>query len=134
MWLVCSVKAAFPKPKDVQKSPESVHACRDGREACRLNTKAGRDDYQQRLERMHERQKGICPLCRKRLNKQYMVFDHDPPRGMGGGSRDDRIEIPDFAIVDGVMTAVMKWQNQAVHPDCNIQKGSRRVACLIDVP
>jgi hypothetical protein len=115
-----SIQPAFPKPG--KKKPVAIKIYRDGRMVCNLNTKEGQDEYDRLRLVMYERQKGICPLCRKRLEKKWMQFDHTTPRGHGGGFRDDRIE------VNGV------WQNQAVHPLCNIYKGSRRNVEFLDVP
>lgn len=72
---------------------------------------------------MLQRQKGLCGLklgyyCNlfgHILTPEYATFDHERPRGMGAGFRDDRIE------VDG------KWQNCAACWECNCIKGSRRV-------
>jgi hypothetical protein len=89
-----------------------------GREVC-LKTAAGVREYRKRVELMHERQLGLCAICVRPLRLEQATFDHEVPRGLGGGFRDDRIE------VDGVP------QNAAVHGLCNANKGSRRVPYLI---
>ena len=68
---------------------------------------------------MAERQGWLCGLCRLTMSGFDVTFDHESGRGMGGGKRDDRID------VDG------KRQNAAVHFSCNAAKGSRRIAYLI---
>lgn len=95
----------------------------DGREVCDLKSKKGRDEYIRRIRSMLVRQKKICGLqisdqCKARhgrLSIDEAQFDHEVGRGLGGGHRDDRIEI------DG------KPQNAAVCAWCNILKGSRRI-------
>lgn len=112
---------AFPKPSQVRKPQEAVKVFRDGREVCRMMTKIGRDEYSNRVRRMWERQGRKCgliisPQCQAR-NGRLLIdeaqFDHETPRRMGSGSRDDRIEI------DGkpVSRAVCCW--------CNCLRGSR---------
>jgi hypothetical protein len=111
---------AFPKPSQVKKPPVVVRVFRDGREQVNLLCKAGRDEYESRKDKMHERQKGICCLyghvkgCPGRLRRSEAVFEHED--GRTGGHRDDRIE------VNG------KQVNGVSHPICNTQKGSRRIA------
>ena len=83
----------------------------DGREVC-LKTKAGREEYADRTFKMWVRQKLICYLCGKRLEWTDATFDHERSRGLGGGNREDRIEI-DSAPVNG-----------AAHYLCNSRKGS----------
>lgn len=106
---------AFPKPSQVRKKPEAVKVMRDGREVCNLNCTAGREEYFRRRRVAWETQGKICALCGLRLNWKDAVSDHKEPRGMGGGSRDDRQE-----------------NIQAVHGLCNTQKGSRRLNPLLD--
>jgi 5-methylcytosine-specific restriction endonuclease McrA len=80
-----------------------------------LLTKAGRDEYERRKRVAWEKQGKTCPLCRIKLAWKDSTVDHIEPRGMGGGSRDDR------------------QQNiQAVHAVCNSLKGSRRINTLLN--
>jgi hypothetical protein len=79
---------------------------------------------------MRDRQHCICclyghiPQCPGKLNRDDTTFDHETPRGYGGGERDDRIEI-EIKQPDG--TVKVKWQNGAAHSLCNFRKGSRRI-------
>ncbi len=90
----------------------------DGRMICNLETDEGRRIYSILLEQMWLRQNGICPLCGRPLARAEATFDHERPRGAGGGWRDDRIEV----VQDGKLVK----QNAAVHGICNSLKGSRR--------
>ena len=67
----------------------------------------------ERVLRMKIRdQKGLCAICREEMSDiRDVVPDHQEPKGMGGGQRDDRPE-----------------NIRAVHSRCNLEKGSRRVA------
>lgn len=94
--------------------PEGV----SGREVCRKNG-AGRREYRKRVELMHQRQLGLCAICGRPLRLDQATFDHERPRGLGGGFRDDRIEIDGEPI------------NAAVHGLCNVQRGSKRTPYLI---
>ena len=92
----------------------------DGREVC-LTNKRGLKLYRQRTLAMHERQKGICPMCKNPMSTEIgfensATFDHVDGRGMGGGHRDDR-------IVD----ENGKPMNQALCARDNYAKGSKRV-------
>ena len=117
---------AFPKPKDIKKKPDAVRIMKDGREICRLNIKAGMDEYVRRKRVMWERQdkrcclEGLVPCCPGRLNWGEATFEHSDGRGHGGGHRDDRIE------VDG------KPQNGVSHPQCNIAKSSVRLSKMLE--
>lgn len=104
---------AFPKPSQVRKKPEAVRVFRDGREVCNLLCKEGMDEYIRRKRVAWESQGKICPLCNQKLAWKDSTVDHKLPRGMGGGSRDDR-----------------QGNIQAVHGLCNSLKGSRRVDTL----
>jgi len=89
-----------------------------GREVCERNA-AGTREYRSRVQKMWERQGGICSLCAMPLRLDEATFDHEFGRGAGGAKRDDRIE------VDG------KPLNAAVHFWCNVEKGSKRTPYLI---
>ncbi len=129
----------FPKPGDIKREPVAVRVFADGKERCNLLTKEGRDTYRNRTRMMWERQSKICCLyghiktCPGKLFWQDATFDHETPRGHGGGSRDDRIEVPMIdgktgkIVVDATGQPKMKWQNGAAHNRCNIEKGSRRI-------
>jgi hypothetical protein len=91
---------------------------RDGRQVCH-NTVAGRMEYRRRVEMMWTRQGALCAICGRYLRLEQATFDHERPRGAGGGFREDRIEI------DGVPV------NAAVHGFCNAEKGSKRTPYLI---
>jgi hypothetical protein len=111
----------FPKPHQVKKPPVTVRVFKDGRENCNLLIKSGRHEYQQRKRTMWERQARVCcyygylECCPGKLNWSDTVFAHETPRGYGGSTRDDRIEI------DG------RRVNGAAHAQCNVAAGSRRI-------
>lgn len=117
----------FPKPSQIKKQPVAIRVLKDGKEQCNLLTTEGRHTYRDRTRQMWERQGHICCLsghiksCPGKLNWSDATFDHEIPRGHGGGSQDDRIEVPD------PKTGRMKWQNGAAHSWCNMMKGSRRI-------
>jgi hypothetical protein len=92
---------------------EAFFKHRDGREVCN-DTAAGKRDYTGRTVEMWERQDGKCAICGHWIELRYATFDHEEPRGMGGGSRDDR------TVVNG------EWHNAAAHGICNTRKGSKR--------
>ena len=116
---------AFPKPSQVKKKPEAVRIMKDGREICRLNIKAGMDEYVRRKRAMWERQnkrcclEGLIPDCPGKLRWEDATFEHSEGRGHGGGHRDDRI------LVDG------SPQNGVSHPHCNVAKASRRLSTML---
>ena len=118
----------FPKPG--KKPPVAIRTLRDGKEQCNLLTKQGRDEYMRRKRVMWERQGRMCCLyshiasCPGKLNWADSTFDHEIARGLGGGARDDRIEI-EVRQPDG--TIKIHWQNGAAHAYCNVAKGSRRI-------
>lgn len=105
----------FLHPKKKEPKP-AVKVMKDGREICNLLTKAGMDEYLRRKRVAWEEQKHICAICHLRLNWSDTTVDHKLPRGMGGGSRDDR-----------------QSNIAAVHGVCNCKKGSRRTG-FYDVP
>lgn len=106
---------ALLKPKDRKRVEKAVTTYRDGREVCNTKTKRGREEYHRRVVAMCRRQNWLCLLCDKRMDLgNPPTFEHEDGRGMGGGHRDDRIEI------NG------KPMNSAAHGLCNSMKGSRR--------
>ena len=122
------LRSKRPTPLRAKRSKAGVHILPDvprspikvlgEREVCKDGI-AGRREYKARTKAMAKRQGWICclfghaPMCRGRLSDWDLTFDHEFGRGMGGGKRDDRIEI------DG------KWINGAAHEACNNWKGSR---------
>lgn len=114
----------FPRPKDQKKEPITVRVYRDGREACNMLIKAGKDEYHRRVRAMWERQGHKCglqisPQCKEqggRLLIDEAQFDHSFGRGMGSSKRDDR-------IIDENGKSI----NMAVCCWCNSLKGSRPV-------
>jgi hypothetical protein len=106
------MRKRFTKPK----TQEATKKTRDGREVC-LNNTAGRKEYLKRKAEMYKRQNGMCCICGLPLpGIRESDFEHETPRGMGGGSRND-------AIYDEQGNAI----NGLAHRKCNSQKGSRRV-------
>ena len=101
---------AFPKPKDIRNPAPAVRTYRDGREVCNLLTAAGKREYRNRVLSMLTSQEHVCCLCKRPLRPEDATFEHEIGRGMGGGHRDDRIEI------NG------KWVNGAAHYWCNSRK------------
>lgn len=95
-----------------------VKQCKDGREIC-MKTAEGKRIYRSRTLEMRTRQRNICPVCTLFLEEEDTTFDHEIPRGHGGGSRDDRIWVEDK---DGVMQP----RNFATHCKCNSERGSKR--------
>ena len=97
-------------PKPAKRKPEPVTSetvvCPD--------TILGNREYKMRIHAMWTRQDATCAYCRLTLRYDEATFDHEAGRGLGGGHRDDRIE------VDG------RWHNAALHYACNGKKGSRR--------
>jgi hypothetical protein len=74
----------------------------------------GRGEYFSRILKMADRQGWACCNCRHSMRGCRPTFEHEEGRGMGGGKRDDRIEI------DG------KPVNGASHLLCNQARGSKR--------
>jgi hypothetical protein len=101
----------------MEKARRWITIYRDGREVLNAHTVKGVTEYRRRVAVMWTRQNGNCCLCLKPLRLIDATFDHTVPRGMGGGTRDDRIEINGRAI------------NGAAHWLCNSEKGSRRDVC-----
>jgi hypothetical protein len=95
----------------------------NGREVCDFKSKKGRDEYHNRKLKMWTRQERRCRLqisdqCkakRGRWSVDDVVFGHESSRGLGGGTRDDRIEI------NG------QPHNYAICCWCNSLQGSKRI-------
>lgn len=119
-----SYTPAFPKPSQIRKATAAVKVFPSGREVCNLKTKAGADEYQRRKLVMWERQGRRCKhqssdQCKAREGRwpvAEIVFGHESSRGLGGGTRDDRIE------VNG------KPHNYALCSWCNSEQGSKRIS------
>lgn len=103
------IQLAIPRPGEMKKEVEVEHVFRDGRTKINQLCKEGRDLYQQRKRIAWEEQRRLCAICKLPLAWNISQVDHKAPRGMGGGKIDDRQE-----------------NIQAVHPECNCLKGSRR--------
>lgn len=108
-WGDSGMLPAYPKPGQLKQPVEPVKVFADGREVCNDKTVEGRAEYRRRRRVAFEEQKGICPLCRKRLLWSEATTDHKRPRGMGSGARDDR-----------------QSNIAAVHGLCNSMRGSKR--------
>lgn len=105
--------APLLKPKDQKRKRKPyVMDRRDGKEVCDKSTEGGRIEYRTRTLLMFRRQKGICRWCGMPMIWESATFDHD--NGRTKGNQDDRIE------VEG------RWQNAAVHGECNGERGSIR--------
>ena len=121
---------AYPKPGQIRKQRPAVKVFAGGREVCDMTTKAGRDEYRNRVRIMWERQGRKCglmitPQCKAkngRLSIDEATFDHETVRGMGSAKRDDRIEI------DG------RDVSRAVCAFCNCHRGSRPITDFFEVP
>jgi hypothetical protein len=120
----------FPKPKNTRPQETENKAFRvmlDQREICRNEpiggTSEGRREYKRRIKLMLERQNGICCLavhlgcCAGPLRLEDSTFEHEHGRGLGGGKRDDRIELPNG-----------KWINGASCYRGNQMKGGNKLA------
>lgn len=90
---------------------------KDGREVCQKNME-GLREYKTRTVDMVRRQDYRCAIGNEYIENWTATFDHQAGRGMGGGHRDDRIEI------DG------EWNNAALCAHCNGLKGSRRYSWI----
>lgn len=97
-----------------RKPREAVKIFRDGREVCNLKTVSGRLEYRRRIELMLSRQGGRCCNCPLPCSIEDATFEHEFGRGLGGGLRDDRIEINGKPV------------NGASHLWCNLKRGSNR--------
>lgn len=97
-------KVSRKQPIRKQELPAGVlRRYSDGREKC---TTAER---RRRMEEVWHENAGLCGICRFPVRLERAVPDHINPRGMGGGSMDDR-----------------KENLQPAHEICNNEKGSKR--------
>ena len=88
----------------------AIRVMRDGREVINTNCREGKALYRDRVYVAWVAQGGICAgACKKPIPFDFATADHIKPRGMGGGSRDDRQEN---------IQAMCWW--------CNSLKGSKR--------
>lgn len=116
----------FPKPSQLRLRRPFIKIFGDGREVINTKIKAGKEEYERRIQIMWLRQGKKCVLrlaffCK--LSEGLMpltaaTFDHERCRGNGGAFRDDRVEIDGNQI------------NLAVCALCNSIKGSRSIAQL----
>jgi hypothetical protein len=122
------IPLAIKRPSEMRRVPkflceDGVFRYPDGREVCSLATTKGAHEYLARKLDMWIRQSRRCFLqisdqCKAkkgRWNLDLVVFGHESPRGMGGGSQDDRI------VIDG------KPHNYAICVYCNNLQGSKRI-------
>jgi hypothetical protein len=98
----------------LSKTTNGVTTYADGREKC-CNTPTGKAEYKRRVWLMWLRQKKRCCICWLWLRLENATFEHQDGRGMGGSTRDDRIE------KDG------HPYNGAACWKCNNEKGSKRM-------
>ena len=103
----------YPKPRR-SRERYAYRTMPDGREICN-KTALGRAEYRKRTLAMAERQGWRCELCGLAMTPDTVTFDHQQGRGMGGGKRDDRMELNGLRF------------NAAVHGICNADKASRIV-------
>lgn len=103
------------RPPKRKRYPVNYPEGSGGREVLDLKTAEGRREYYRRIADMALRQKGNCSLCGLPMRIDDCTYEHESGRGMGGGHRDDRIEI------NG------KNYNSAAHSMCNVRKGSVRL-------
>lgn len=82
---------AVPKPGRPRKTG-AVEVFSDGRECCR-NTPKGCEEYERRTLFMYHRDKMLCCLCGRFIPLGLLTFEHKRSRGVGGGFRDDRVEL-----------------------------------------
>jgi hypothetical protein len=75
-----------------QKKALPYRIMKDGREIVK-KTAAGSVEYRRRISQMWHRDHGRCCLCGIWLHPDSATFEHKRSRGMGGGTRDDRIEV-----------------------------------------
>ncbi len=108
---------AHPKPSKVKRQPQPGVIIRHGREICNLKSAAGLREYKRRIEVMRQEQGGRCAIGGEPLAAADATFDHEVPRGHGGGNRQD-------AIYDPVTGEPI---NAAVCFLHNSEKGSRRI-------
>lgn len=105
--LCCCGREIIAKPKLIRLGVQRIGDPHHPREYRELRSPA---EIRKLLKRKIVQQNGICAICLEELtNYGDVVPDHNEPKGMGGGWRDDH---PDNI--------------QAVHWWCNSEKGSTR--------
>lgn len=102
------------KPKDLAKRQArrqpAFFIYPGGREVC-TDSPQGRAEYDRRRQAMYYRDHGFCCVCHEQIRSlAEATFEHIAPRGMGGSTRDDRVE-----------------KNGVSHYWCNVKKGSQRI-------
>lgn len=98
------------KPKDQKKARKPCYEItKDGRLIIDRTLASGRAMRDGITARAWSRDEGICGICKRYVCLLDAVGDHIKPCGMGGSTRDDAL--PNI---------------QAVHPECNMLKGSQR--------
>jgi 5-methylcytosine-specific restriction endonuclease McrA len=65
---------------------QSPKRTKDGRE---ILTKA---QWRTRLDEVYRRDDGVCQICLGEIGREPWDVDHLEGRGLGGGTRDDRME------------------------------------------
>lgn len=120
---------AFPKPGDVKKQ-----AVRRGlalhwsycmkqmgdRWVC-IKGAIGRRFYDHLKFIMWRRQNGICCVCRRWMDPCDVSFEHQEPRRIGAGFKDD-------SIYKRGENGRLRRHNGVSHYACNSERGSKRTA------
>jgi len=88
---------------------ECFETTKDGRTIIDISTPKGRLMRDSLIARAWSRDDGKCGICGKYVCLIEATWDHIIPRGMGGSTRNDVLE-----------------NINAVHPECNGIKGSKR--------
>jgi 5-methylcytosine-specific restriction endonuclease McrA len=109
--------SALLKPYQMKKKKECYEITRDGRWIIDTSTPKGREMRDTITAAAWSRDNGACGICGKYVCLLEAVGDHIVPRGMGGGTRDDRVE-----------------NIQVAHWGCNTVKSSQRNFKLSDTP
>lgn len=100
----------FSKPKNKPRSRKPwLRIYSDGREWIDRTTPRGKLEFDLRHSAAYEREHGICGICGEFVSWEDSVADHILPKGLGGGTHDDR-----------------EGNLQPSHYMCNSEKGSKR--------
>ena len=109
----------------IRSSANGVVTYLDGREVC-LRSAPGLREYRKRVMKMWERQEGRCCSCQKTMSTAEATFGHESSRGLGGGKRDDRIEIEGKWINGAQCWACQSIQgSKPAKYDCNERHNAR---------